>query len=393
MVHKASGLVSIREIIRENLGEISHGDIASLRNSGVLSADQTKQESSNARHIHQPGVACPACEEARTENMQSPQELQNAPFQQAAENWLKLRSFASERARYISPRTFADLRQYLSSLNRFFGPLVLSQIHMGHIRQYQASRASGELSGRKVGANKINQELTALIRVLRYSGCWTPELQAVYMPLQKQETDVPRALTPAQQDYFLAVARSRQEWSFVYWYALLGLQCPLSPNEERFLKIGDVDLRNMVIMIRVGSSKNRYRTRTIPLSDEARWALERMLERAELLGANGPQHYLMPYKNGSVPYPDKPMSPTGIRKPWLAVRNAAGVPWFRPQDLRHTCITRLAEAGTPMPVIADMAGHINMKMQKHYTHISQQAKRKAVQTAFAQKAVAQTGTG
>jgi hypothetical protein len=80
--------------------------------------------------------------------------------------------------------------------------------------------------------------------------------------------------------------------------------------------------------------------------------------------------------------PDQPMSNSGIRKAWEAVRAAADVPWLRIHDLRHTAITRMAEAGVPIPVILSMAGHISTRMQQHYTAISEFAKRRAVQAAF-----------
>jgi Phage integrase family len=48
--------------------------------------------------------------------------------------------------------------------------------------------------------------------------------------------------------------------------------------------------------------------------------------------------------------------------------------WFRQYDLRHTAITRLAEADAPLSVIKSMVGHVSEKMREHYTHISTAAK-------------------
>jgi hypothetical protein len=76
------------------------------------------------------------------------------------------------------------------------------------------------------------------------------------------------------------------------------------------------------------------------------------------------------------------MSNSGIRKTWDAVRRAADVPWLRIHDLRHTAITRMAEANVPIPVILSMAGHVSTRMQQHYTAISTFAKRQAVEAAF-----------
>src|SRR6185437_5804627 len=94
-------------------------------------------------------------------------------------------------------------------------------------------------------------------------------------------------------------------------------------------------------------------------------------------------HYLMPFRvSPNLWDPTQPMSNSGIRKPWDEVRKAADVPWLRIHDLRHTAITRMAEAGVPIPVILSMAGHISVRMQQHYTSVSEYAKRCAVEAAF-----------
>jgi CTP:molybdopterin cytidylyltransferase MocA len=109
----------------------------------------------------------------------------------------------------------------------------------------------------------------------------------------------------------------------------------------------------------------------------------RLIERARTLGASSAQHHLMPFRVAPHQWdPDQPMSNSGIHKAWEAVRAAADVPWLRIHDLRHTAITRMAEAGVPIPVILSMAGHISTRMQQHYTAISEFAKRRAVQAAF-----------
>ncbi len=170
----------------------------------------------------------------------------------------------------------------------------------------------------------------------------------------------------------------------VYYYALLALATSASNCEMRGLLIGDVNLYSKVLQIRREHAKNRYRIRTIPMHDEAVWAATRLLERARSLGAAGPHHYLMPFRmTNHISDFTRPMSNGGMRKAWDAVRRAADVPWLRIHDLRHTAITRMAEAGVPIPVILSMAGHISTRMQQHYTAISEFAKRCAVEAAFA----------
>jgi integrase len=66
------------------------------------------------------------------------------------------------------------------------------------------------------------------------------------------------------------------------------------------------------------------------------------------------------------------------RSAWRSLRKAAVLPTLRFHDLRHTCITKLAEAGVPDHVLMSIAGHISPEMIKHYAHIRTKAKEAAV---------------
>jgi integrase len=98
--------------------------------------------------------------------------------------------------------------------------------------------------------------------------------------------------------------------------------------------------------------------------------------------AKEPQHYLFPGRLvRNVFDPSTHMSSTGLRKPFDAVRALAGVPWFQLNGWRHTAITRMAEAAVPIAIIMERAGHVTLRMSKHYTHISQQSHRFAIRRA------------
>jgi integrase len=47
-------------------------------------------------------------------------------------------------------------------------------------------------------------------------------------------------------------------------------------------------------------------------------------------------------------------------------------------DLRHTCITKLAEGRASEQTLMSIAGHLSRKMLEHYSHIRMAAKRTAV---------------
>ena len=331
-------------------------------------------------------INCPACEASR--HVMKTALPATLKFSDAAEHWIESHQMnGGRKVRYISPRTLRDMREYKRALDRFFSQLPLLQIHLGHFRQYQQMRANGQLgSGREVLAHKINQEMSLLVRIMKRAGAWSQELEDGYRPLQYMENDVQRSLTPEEQSHFLAVASSCSRWQFVYWYTILALHTTMSTNEQRKLRLGDINQSDNTVMVRNDSAKNKYRVRTIPLSDEARWAVDRLQERAHHLGSVQPQHYLMPFRvKRDLFDPSRSMSDSGLKKIWDEVRREAGLPKLRPYDLRHTAITRYAEAGTAIATIMAMAGHISRKMQAHYTQISEQAKRRAVENTYGKK--------
>lgn len=374
-------------------------------------------------------IDCAACQDARRVALMSSSYISAVlVFAEAAALWLQMQSLPGNvnRARYVSPRTIKDDGQYIDALNRFFGKLRLCDIHVGHLREYQALRASGKLGvptedilqrcarwhrcsieklqavaqwwdqaqrllrscQRPVGAVKINQELGLLSRILRRAGLWTQEFEECYQPLRAEVADIPRALSPDEQERFLNTAASREEWQLVYWYSLVAFETSMSNCEMRGLRLADVNLYQRVVMVRSAHAKNRYRVRTIPLTPNALWALERIAERAKAIGATEPEHYLFPFGEKRHNYdPRNPMTSSGIKRSWEAIRQAAGIKWFRIHDLRHTAITRMAENGVPIPVVMSIAGHISARMTQHYTQVSDAAKQKALLSTFASGAM------
>lgn len=317
---------------------------------------------------------------------------------EACAAWIETRKVHApgSRSRYVSERTIWDYEQYSRALNRMFAGTPLSEfqkpnIGLGLLREYHRLRSIGhdpnDEQGVKwdkpCGPNKINQELGILVRILKIAGCWTQELEEHFEPLQRIEADVPRAMTPEEQDHWLATAASCERWRFVHLYSVFGLQVTASTNELRGMQMGDLNLFSRIVQVRSRSGKNKYRIRTVPLTEEAFYAVERLIGRAKTLGSYAPNHHLFPFRVAPKIWdPARGMSESGIRKPWDEVRKASGILWLRPYDLRHCGLTRLAEAGVPIQVMMSMAGHISRRMQEHYTHISEQAKRIAVESAF-----------
>jgi integrase len=375
-------------------------------------------------------ISCPACEAVRRKIKFSLHLSPYQPFHEAAGLWLESLELAGSvtRAHYMAPRTLKDNQQYVRALMRFFGLMRLDDIHPGHLCQYQFDRSAGNLgieaelvmarcakrrgvrvdqlsddpglwawtqqqiSASRVPVNptKINQELGTLERILKRAALWGTEFTESYKPLQVTPSDVPRSMSPEEQELFFEVAASRPEWRFAYLYCLLALESAMTNCEMRGLHVADVNLFEQVAQVRAAHAKNRGRIRTIPLPEDALWAADLLVQRAHALGATAPTHFLFPYcmgGGGEIFDPRRPMSESGIKRAFLAIRKEANVPWLRHHDLRHCGITRMAESGMAMATIMAIAGHtFSPEMTQHYTQISMQAKRKDMTKAFGRRA-------
>jgi hypothetical protein len=78
------------------------------------------------------------------------------------------------------------------------------------------------------------------------------------------------------------------------------------------------------------------------------------------------------------------------QKAWWAALTRAGLK-IRFHDLRHTCITKLAESVTSDQTIMAIAGHVSRKMLEHYSHIRMEAKRIALDAIAAEQAPLRQG--
>lgn len=323
--------------------------------------------------------------------------------------------------RYISDKTARDYRVCARALEKFFGRLRLSEIDEGHLRAYQQQRhanpidtVNGSWHARRggavlgdfetleeaerwarehggscefrqtvwayaAGANCIRKEIALLERILVDAGAWTAARAKKFLKVQAVEPEGERALSREEQHRLLHVAPGAARHRFMYQYVLVALQTTAGPNELRHLRLGDIYLNERAPYIEIprAGAKNRYRRRTIPLiTDDAVWAMEGLVARARELGAWSPAHYLFPLQASRTHYDaERPMSESGLKKPWQALRRQAQLPRARIYDLRHTGITRMAEEGVPLMVAMSFAGHMTEAMQRHYVAISMASQR------------------
>ena len=100
---------------------------------------------------------------------------------------------------------------------------------------------------------------------------------------------------------------------------------------------------------------------------------------------------MFPHTEGyTKPDPTKPISTW--RTAWRRLTREAGLKGLRFHDLRHHAITELAESDeVSEQTIMAIAGHVSPRMLRHYSHVRQEAKRKALDALSGRRAETKQG--
>ena len=161
----------------------------------------------------------------------------------------------------------------------------------------------------------------------------------------------------------------------------LALNTALRKNEIRTLRWCQIDLLDRTLS--VGRTKTEGGSgRVIPLNSVAYAAVVRWASR---FPEAKPGDFIFPACEGAGierEHPDveridasRPIK--SWRSAWRRALKDAGLS-LRFHDLRHTCITKLAEGRASEQTLMSIAGHLSRKMLEHYSHIRMAAKRMAV---------------
>jgi integrase len=247
------------------------------------------------------------------------------------------------------------------------------------IRTYQQKRVA-----EGVGPRTVNMEGQLMRSILNHHDQW--KLDGKYQPLPEPASEAGRSLTPEEEVRLIDTAKSKPHWFVAYHGTILENEAGMRGVEVRNLQMKRLDL--MAAEIHLQKSKTKGGVRTVSLSADALESAKQLVMRAQKLGANQPDHYLIPAlvtsavegKNGKIVRVRRydPENPTkGRRTAWRKLTEKAGLKGLRGHDLRHNWVTSHAEIGTPQSVLEAQAGHLSKRMSDHYKHISEKAARKA----------------
>src|ERR1035437_9907147 len=265
----------------------------------------------------------------------------------------------------------------LAHVTRLLGSARLPDVTEDAVRRYIKTRIAEKVSGRT-----INMEVGEFSRAIGkpWSFLW-PKVRK-----QEERKDVGRALSPEEEARLLESAGKKSRWHTAAVIVRALLLTGMRSGELAGAAWGQVAFDQRVLT--VGRAKTSSGTgRMIPMNGDL-FALLSMHAAwfTEKFGTARPEHYLFPF--GSVP--NDPTRPTTtLKTSWDSIRKDSGIS-CRLHDLRHTALTKMAEAGTPESTMLSLAGHMSRAMLERYSHIRMAAKREAVESLSITKSAAKS---
>ncbi len=178
-------------------------------------------------------------------------------------------------------------------------------------------------------------------------------------PLIRTPTTLPRVLSPDEVDRLVAALRTDRDRAMVDAMLLGGLRrC-----EVLGLRLEDVQVGEGRVFIADGKGG---RQRLIPMSGRFFTTLARYLdnERPADTSTDSVFVVLKGQRRGS------PLSAAGLDEIMRGARGRAGLEHASCHELRHTCLTRLREAGMSIEALQAQAGHASIETTRVYLHLT-----------------------
>jgi integrase len=287
-------------------------------------------------------------------------------------------SYLLDREPHWSAKTREMHANSLVHLKPQFAKLLVQDVKPDHISRYQRARLK-----EKASPKSVNLEVELLRLILKKHKRW--EAIANEVTMLRVRKDRGRELSDDETHRLLTAVKASTSRS-LYPAIVVSTHTGLRNKELRLLKWRQVDL--MIGSITVGQSKTEGgEGRLVPLSDTA---LETLKEWRTQFPDAQPEHYVFPSerygligKKGTfggkvAPYETFPEQPIGSWKTaWRQAKKAAKVE-CRWHDLRHTAVSRVAAGGATDGTLQAIFGWLSPAMIERYSHVRNEAKRKAV---------------
>jgi integrase len=205
----------------------------------------------------------------------------------------------------------------------------------------------------------VNRHLACLRRILFYAVkkdllAVTPFVAHKVEFLEEHRRE--RVLSFEEERKYLAVATQP-----LRDVATILVEMGLRPGEVFGIRREDIHLGAVPSFLHVTGGKTENAVRDVPITQRAREVLKQRIASAK-------GEYLFPLRIGNGhdwSLPMRELQPAHEK----AVEDS-NVAWFGLYDLRHTCATRAAEAGTDPLSLAKLLGHSDLKTTSRYVHLS-----------------------
>jgi site-specific recombinase XerD len=179
------------------------------------------------------------------------------------------------------------------------------------------------------------------------------------VPLVRVPRTLPKILAPAGADRLLDALRTDRDKAMVLAMVLAGLRrC-----EVLGLRMADVRVGDRRLFVVEGKGGHQ---RVVPVAGRFLQALGGYLHDER--PATAPTDRLFVVLKG--PRRGLPLSAEGLDEILAGARRRAGLEHATCHELRHTCLTRLREAGMALEAVQAQAGHASIESTRVYLHLA-----------------------
>ena len=179
------------------------------------------------------------------------------------------------------------------------------------------------------------------------------------VPLVRVPRTLPRILAPDDVDALLAALRTHRDRAMVLAMLLGGLRrC-----EVLGLALADVRVAERSLFVAEGKGGHQ---RVVPISNVFFASLGDYLD-GERPAGTGTDRVFVALKG---PSRGQPLTADGVDAILRGARQRAGLERASCHQLRHTCLTRLREAGMALEAVQAQAGHVSIESTRIYLHLT-----------------------
>jgi integrase/recombinase XerD len=179
------------------------------------------------------------------------------------------------------------------------------------------------------------------------------------VPLVRGTRTLPRILAPSEVDALTSALRSHRDRAMVAAMVLGGLRrC-----EVIGLRLSDLRMAERRVFIAEGKGGHQ---RLVPISNRFFEHVTAYLETERPAGAGTEQLFVVLKR----PRRGQPLTAAGLDEILQGARDRAGLAHATCHELRHTCLTRLREAGMALEAVQAQAGHASIESTRIYLHLA-----------------------